>query len=350
MSGTSAAAPSTVGYAGLLNLAEDHHVTVFLSDFPLPGPTRRRLVSACAGLSTNVHFCRLNNIFASRAELTASGVDPSRNYLSLHVISHTEAGLEVANELFSSLPRGDLARLELPWTAAGFSLARTEALLKVVREADYGEQSLVAHRFFSLLEESIPYKVVVRSGDAAAHLEIVDAAGWFDLGGPLSPGESRILPGGEVAYVGEQINGTFCVDGAILASAQREAAAAQAQPLVSIGQHLHRQPITFEVEAGKVVGVQTSNPMAAPLLALLEQEAFRAVTEVGVSFNRACHTFIHDWPAASNEGHPGVHIALGGDPDPEMDKAAAMALIHIDLMAATSEVTVNGRQFLRTRQ
>jgi hypothetical protein len=93
----------------------------------------------------------------------------------------------------------------------------------------------------------------------------------------------------------------------------------------------------------------TGGGPAQALAELLEHDAYRTVSEVGLSFNRACARYIHDWPAASNEGHPGAHIALGGDPEPKGDRPhGPVPIVHVDLMAANAAVTVNGRRFLQT--
>jgi hypothetical protein len=81
---------------------------------------------------------------------------------------------------------------------------------------------------------------------------------------------------------------------------------------------------------------------------LLKDHRYREVTEVGISFNRACD-FTYAWAAPSNEGRPGVHIALGGDADPDHSAASRLAgMVHVDLMAATTKVEVNRRVFMTT--
>jgi leucyl aminopeptidase (aminopeptidase T) len=228
----------------------------------------------------------------------------------------------------------------------GFRSEQATFLLDVVMAADYREQEQIAGLFFELLGRQSPYEVTVSTRDGT--LTVRDTAPWFDLGGRLHPGEQRILPGGEAAYVGSEIEGSFTVDGAILAVPQRPHAAGLAAHLVPLGAQLAESPVTLHIRKGRVERITGDGPAATVLAGLLNDEAYREVTEVGISFNRACARYVHDWPAACNEGRPGVHVALGGDPDPEAEKSAAGALVHVDLMAATTTVTVNDHLFMRT--
>jgi hypothetical protein len=108
--------------------------------------------------------------------------------------------------------------------------------------------------------------------------------------------------------------------------------------------------VTVHIEASRVTAITSEHSVAEELVAIIPLDRYGTITEVGVSFNRACHPFVHDWNAASNEGRPGVHIAVGGDPDPEQKEAARAAkLVHLDLMAATTDVTINGHGFMRTK-
>lgn len=335
------------GLRGLLNLREDRHVTVFVADFDLPASDVARIRADLQGTSTRPVFLRLEgDLDALRTALAAAGVDAARDYVSVQALSCTEAGLDLANGLFGTLRRADFARLELPWREMGFRSEQASFLLGVVIDADYGEQERIAALFFGLLERQSPYEVIVRTPGAT--LTVRDTAPWFDLAGRLQRDESRILPGGEAAYVGSAIEGTFTVDGAILASPQRAQAAGFAARLIPVGAELASSPVTLHVCDGRVERITGAGAGAAVLSDLLNEEAYREVTEVGISFNRACARYVHKWAAACNEGRPGVHVALGGDPDPEADKHAAGALLHIDLMAATTEVTVNERLFMRT--
>ena len=340
-------ASGTRGFRGLLNLSEDRHVTVFLSDFDLPEVDAASILADLDGGHTRALFSRLDaGVDALRAALADAGVQTDRDYISLQVLACTEAGLLVANEFVGALGRGDFARLELPWRESGFQREQASALLRLVMDADYAEQERIAGMFFDLLGERSPYEVIVCTPHA--RLTIHDTAPWFDLGGRLSPGERRILPGGETAYVGAATNGAFTVDGAILAVAQRPHAAAEAARLLPLGEQVEKSPLTFHIQNGRVERVAGAGLGFDLLSELLEDEAYRTLTEVGIAFNHACARYEHRWAAAGNEGRPGVHIGLGGDPDPETDKGAAKALVHLDLMAATTEIIVNGRLFMKT--
>jgi hypothetical protein len=338
---------STRGFRGLLNLREDRHATVFLADFDLPDTDVAGIRADLDGAHTRPLFVRLGDRARPLdAALAEAGIDPARDYVSVQALTCTEAGLVAANELFDSIARGDFARVELPPRELGFRPEQATLLLGVVMRADYGEQERIAGLFFGLLGRRTPYDVIVRT--PGAELTVRDTAPWFDLAGRLQPGERRILPGGEAAYVGAAVEGTFTIDGAILAVPQRPHAAGMAARLLPLGAQLAASPVTLRVRSGRVEQVMGAGPGAGLLAHLLDDEAYRDVTEVGVSFNHACGRYEHGWAAACNEGRPGVHVGLGGDPDPESDKASARALVHVDLMAATTEVTVNGQLFMKT--
>jgi leucyl aminopeptidase (aminopeptidase T) len=216
-------------------------------------------------------------------------------------------------------------------------------------DADYGEQDRISDRFFQHLEKKVPYRVVVRTRDQS-ELVISDDAPWFHLAGRMERGESRALPGGEVAYTGDGIDGDFTVDGALLPSPEDPSAARAAARLAALSKHLGRNSLRLKIVHGRVLGFDGDPKLVDALQTLFASDtSYGHVTEVGISFNRACERFIHDWPAASNEGRPGVHVALGADPD-RRDATAPRraALVHIDLMAATSKVWVNDAPFLQT--
>jgi hypothetical protein len=331
----------------LLNLTEQRHVTVVLADFDLPARDRERLRDEVAGLPTTLMFQQLDDR-SDRVlnELADAGVNTETDYVSVQALTCTEPGLKTAVAVSDAMVRGDYARLELPWRQSGFNTGQATALLEVVQCADYYEQETVADLLFRLLGRRRPYDVIVRT--LRGELRVHDIRPWFELAGRLRSGEQRILPGGEVAYVGESVDGTFTVDGAVLAVAQRAHAAADAARIQPASASLRASPITLEISAGRITEVAGGDTSAVALRNLLKQDAYQTVTEVGISFNRACGRYIHDWPAACNEGHPGVHLGVGGDPDPNVDKGAAAALVHVDLMAANTEVLVNGQLFLRT--
>jgi leucyl aminopeptidase (aminopeptidase T) len=138
-------------------------------------------------------------------------------------------------------------------------------------------------------------------------------------------------------------------DGALLATPQRPEAAEAAAQLAQISGRLPEDPVTVHIKAGQVTAITSEHGLADELVAITPLDRYGKITEVGISFNRACHPFVYEWNAASNEGRPGVHIAIGGDPDPEQKEyARAAKLVHLDLMAATTHVSINGHGFMRT--
>ena len=333
------------GLPGLLNFGAERHWTVFVSDFALPPPDVLRVGQQLSNAPTQVLFCRAD---ALEPQLQKAGVDLKEDYVSLQVVVSKFESIGRVRALFSSLPHADMARLDLPFAGTRFRRAFATQVLQVVMNADYDEQDRISDRFFQHLETAVPYSVVVQTH--RERLVISDDVPWFHLAGRMDRGESRSLPGGEVAYTGDRIEGEFTVDGALLASPQEPAAASIAKRLAALSKYLPDNPLRLVIRAGRVLRFEGKPKVVDPFRALLKSdERYGQVTEVGISFNRACSRFIHEWPAASNEGRPGVHIALGGDPDRREQSAKHRGpLVHIDLMAATSKVWVNGAQFLRT--
>ncbi|MFF2363695.1 hypothetical protein ACFVU0_13380 [Streptomyces sp. NPDC058122] len=335
------------GYSTLMCRSDEPHHTVFLHDFPLSDTMVASLRGDLADAPTTVHFVALDGDAGTvLAALREAGIDPAADYVSIQLLTPSFDNAEAARKVFEHLPHGDLAKIDLP-LGDEFAPERAEYLIDVIRRSDYREQADVADRFYRLLSSRRPYRVGITTREGS--LEITDDSGWYQLAGPLTPKEARLVPGGEVAYVGGAVSGTFTVDGALLATPQRPEAAEAATAMAALGGRLSKDPITLHIEAGRVTAVTSRGSLAQELIALTPLDRYGTITEVGISFNRACHPFVHGWNAASNEGRPGVHVAIGGDPDPELkDWARAAKLVHLDLMAATTEVEINGHTFMRT--
>jgi hypothetical protein len=335
------------GYSSLMCRSNEPHHTVFLHDFPLSDAMVANLRGDLADAPTTVHFVNLTGDPDTVLDaLRERGIDLAGDYVSIQLLTPSFDNAEAARKVFDQLPHGDLGKIDLPLDDE-FTPERAEYLIDVIRRSDYHEQADVADRFYRLLRSRRPYQVGITTRDGS--LQINDDTGWYMLAGPLTPKEARLLPGGEVAYVGEAVSGAFTVDGALLATPQRPEAAEAATAMAALGGRLSEDPVTVHIEAGRVTAVTSRGGLAEELTALTPLDRYGTVTEVGISFNRACHPFVHGWNAASNEGRPGVHIAIGGDPDPERkDFARAAKLVHLDLMAATTAVEINGHAFMRT--
>jgi len=144
------------------------------------------------------------------------------------------------------------------------------------------------------------------------------------------------------------VSGEFVVDGALLPFPEQPDSAGDALRVQEANSGLRDHPCRLKICNGSVVDVTGDGDAPAILSSLFEQDPrYRDVTEVGIGFNRECHTFVHDWPAASNEARPGVHVGLGGDPSPDDGMKAGAPLVHIDCVAGNCEVFVNGKPFLR---
>jgi len=330
--------------AGLLNHEEPHHVTLVLTDFQLPEGLETRLHEAVAGLSTRlVLVCAADDPSTLRVEIARAGLDPNRDYVSFLCLFCRHASFDAARAAFQAFPRADFARLELPSEEMGFSPTQAAYLLGVVLDADYELQDVAARRFYSMLGKQRPYVVQIETRGGL--LVVEDEKPWFQLGGKLQPGENRILPGGEVAYTGSRVTGVFTVDGGLLATPQRPAAAELALSLTALSRHFAEDPVDITIEKGVCVSLRSAGPLAARIEALLGDPYYRNLTELGISFNTACEALVHEWAASSNEGVPGVHIGVGGDPDPEGERAGR-PLVHVDLISSSPRVTVNGAIFM----
>jgi hypothetical protein len=332
----------------LLNLSETPHSTVVIADFTLDGILRQRLLEEARSIPTRLVIVEDWPSTASLdAAIRAYGVDPQRDYVSLLVLSRFHASFRAARKFFDTVPRGDFSRLELPPEELGFTPARATWLLGVALDARFDQQDELADRFFGLLEEHTPYQVEIRTAGGVALIR--DDRPWFQLGGRLSMGEVRILPGGEVAYTGGSVDGIFRVDGALLATPQRVEGIPLARSLIRHSACLAAAPVDLEVVGAEVRAVRGDGPARAALEQILADSRYRQVTEVGVSFNEACTQLIHDWAAASNESYPGAHIAIGGAPDTR-NKLMNLPTVHVDLISGGATVYVNGHLFLERQR
>jgi hypothetical protein len=338
----------TAGFSGLLaNVGDVRRHCLVLSDFPMPPSQLEQLRAELSPSGVPVYAMRAElGVDDLLQALEDAGVDTQSDYIWIQSIFLTQACQLKGSALLGRLAHADHTKIELPGSASG-AADRARRMLEVVSSADYDEQEQLSQRFFQLLSLATPYQVDVLT--AGGHLRIDDDRPWFQLAGRLGGKEERALPGGEVAYTGSRVSGTFVVDGAILATPSSGPSEARAEKIVRLSAHLRDEPLTVHIHSGRVTDITSNGSLARNLLGLLNLEDYRVLTEVGVSFNRACGDFIHEWAAPSNEGRPGVHIALGGDPDPTETISADRELVHVDLMAATTSVAVNRQLYIRTR-
>jgi len=334
------------GYLGLLNVQVQPHWTVFLLDFDLPTQDIIRLTNQVKAGQTTPLVVRINGGFESALKtMRSAGVNEQSGYVSLHAIISNYDSSRTVKKLYNFLPRRDLARLVLPFRGYGFRAEFGSYLTRVVSEADYEQQQQIADRFFQLLGRNLPYNVRIESGGET--LTIQDHDAWFDLAGPLHEKRIRMLPAGEVAYTGDRINGAFVADGSLLATPEDITVVAEAQQLSAFSAELPNQPLRLEITAGKVTKVTGGSAAVAVQQLFSKDPRYRTVTEIGIAFNGACRHFVYDWPAASNEGRPGVHVGIGGDPDRREARKRSDPLVHLDFIAGNCEAFVNGAPFLR---
>jgi hypothetical protein len=334
------------GYKTLLNLSEQPHWTVFLTDFQLPERDVRSIKAQLKNRPTRTLFLTIDSAAKVLGALRSAGVNLDRDYVSLQGVVFRHRNVLRLHDLLEQISRADLARIELPLPECGFQSSFASELLRMVMNADYDEQELFADEFFRLLETVTPYKVTVKTKRST--LTVADRRQWFDLTGHLRQRELRILPAGEVSYTGDSVSGAFVIDGAIIPFPEHPSVANEANILHSISRGLRNDPIRMRVRQGRVADIEGNRRAVETFSRLFDRdERYRNVTEVGIAFNRECSRFIYDWPAASNESRPGVHLGIGGDPSPDDEAVRGKPLVHIDCVAGNCEVFVNRIPFLR---
>ncbi|WP_461481389.1 hypothetical protein [Porticoccus sp.] len=333
----------------MLNLEQPRHATLVITDFAgaadIAGTIRRALQQSASEVRhldlTRAHHAAGEDLLAA---LDSLGLSPHCHYISILAILCQHRSFGAVRALQDRLPRGDCARLELPSLEMGFQLSQAQHMLDIVLKSDYHLQDMASNLFFEALASDNNYNVDVTTSEAVLH--IIDNKPWFQLAGKLVDGESRILPGGEVAYTGSCIDGALTIDGGLLATPEAPEAAPLARALTALSGEFQHDPVTVKITGGSVLGFESKGNLARRLTHLLSDSGYRRVTEVGISFNTACRELIHTWPASSNEGCPGIHIGLGGDPDPD-DSHDRNMLVHIDLITPRGAVNVNQKPFMK---
>jgi leucyl aminopeptidase (aminopeptidase T) len=331
-----------MGLATLLNIPPDiHHHTVFVTDQQISPGLRARISEELVNSPTRVHFLTASDQL--ERDVARVGIRIESDYVSLHCWATCFASHQQSLKLLSQLRRFDFSRLEFPaQEVLPYESNHLESLLGTMLASNYKVQDAKIEEFYTGLARRKPYEVEVHTGEGNI-LRVQDSAGWFQLGGSLIEGESRILPSGEVAYTGAKINGRFTADGTLLAAPQRSSVASIARRLSHLRGELSSAPLTFTIADGKLTGLEGNGELYEFLGELLETPSYREVVEVGIGLNQACRQFVESWPSPANEAHPGAHIALGGDPDPgQPDREVA---VHIDWMAANSRIIINGEVF-----
>lgn len=343
--------PEDLGYRRLMVQGSRPHHTVIVADFPIDAADVLAATDHLGGLPTTLHVLRPAEQTLGQ-QLRARGVDLATEHVSTHVLHACNQTLKLAEALQDEAPYNDLCAIGLPRSDHHRpEAARRHALemLRLVSRTDFAAQGHIADRFYALLERARPYTVQIET--PGGRLVVEDDDRWFNIAGPLIDGDVRGLPGGEVAYAGREVSGSFVIDGALLASplGHEPRTEALADQVNALSARIPSDPLTVVVERARVRSVTSRGPLARELMALLHRPVYQVVSEVGVAFNQAASRFIYDWAAPSNESRPGVHIALGGELDAERrTEEFAWGLLHVDLMAATTRVSVNGAPFIET--
>lgn len=332
----------TMSLSTLLNIPTDiKHHTVFVVDQPIEDSLQKQIRQALLPSKTQVHFARASeNILA---DVYDRGIQVETDYVSLHCWATRFQSHQQSLKLLSQLRRFDFSRLEFPASEVlAYESKHLEDLVSTMLASNYKNQDRKFEEFYSLLSRKAPYEVAIHTGEGNI-LRVEDSAGWFQLGGSLVEGESRILPSGEVAYTGSKVSGRFTADGTLLAAPQRASVAGLARQLTDLRGELKSSPLTFAIEQGKITEIEGQGVLYDFLNCLLDNPSYRDVVEIGIGINSACRQFTESWPSPANEAHPGAHIAIGGDPDPNQPNREVA--VHIDWMSECSQVFVNGEKF-----
>jgi hypothetical protein len=336
-------------FASILNVNHQlPHLTVFITDFPEGIRLLEQMADAISSYSkilmVNIHenedLLMAINEAALEKQLKIQEYAIS-GYTSFQLLIRRHESFEYIRQVIKMFLRRDVARLELP--PLGFDVTHHDLneLCSVVLAADYIEQKRYSDEIFDALGTNDFYGIEC-STDSGIKLEINDCVPLFDLAGPLQEGDERILPGGEVAYTGSQINGCFKVTGGLLATATQSSGISRSKKLMALSHRIPAEPLYFDIHSGKVQRVWSQDTLANEFSELFPVEKHPEITEVGFSFNAACQKLIHTWPSSANEGVPGVHIALGGDPGHtlEVDQRTD---VHVDLISPKATIKINNR-------
>ncbi len=327
------------GYNSLLAQFSPHKaVLVFLTDFKLTEKHTNTLLSSASRYSTVVF--NIDFDYSKVLELLCCLKKQKKTAVFVcYFLKH--ASIIKGHSLLETNNNYSFARVELPIIDFSPSLEQIFYIHHVIDRSDYQRQSITAKRLFRYLQESVPYSITIKT---TGELTINDRIPLFELYGPLGKGEHRILPGGEVAYTGSSINGTFTINGALLATPLHPRGHDLAQRITTLSKHIPNDPITLMIKNGIIHHWTSVGGLHRQITTILNSRLYYRITEVGFSFNFAVKQFIHNWPASSNEGHPGVHVAIGGDPDPD-EKNVHKELIHVDFMSTNTSVKINNNIF-----
>jgi hypothetical protein len=334
-------------YASILNIScQLPHLTLLITDFPEGVYLANRFADAISTLSkvllVNVvkdedPMLAINRVAAEECidiqKYMTSG------YASFHLLIRRHESFQRIRQGINAFSKWDIARLELPPLDINVTSQELNTLCTVVLTADYNEQKKYSDEIFNALCLSSSYQIECKT-DTEVNLEINDNVPLFDLAGPLQEGDERILPGGEVAYTGNEINGCFKVTGGLLSTATQSSGINRSKQLMALSSRISSDPLYFEIQSGRVQRVWSLGTLAADFSELFPIKQNPEITEVGFSFNTACKNLVHSWPSSANEGIPGIHIALGGDPGSvlEVDQRAD---VHVDLISPNATIKIN---------
>jgi leucyl aminopeptidase (aminopeptidase T) len=289
------------------------------------------------------------------ADLTVRGITP--NVVGMN--AETDDGLEA--RLRGMLPRPDAvtSRLVL-MTIEKDSMSHSLKLRRIL--APYDESKVAVFRlinasaeFFEhavnvtpqllsainggLLNRMMPASRLHIQSSSGTDLDVsVDSARyrWLSNRGIWREGTFVITPSGEVSTFPADINGTFVADGAFNVTAYTKADA-----------RLHDNPVTLQIEHGRVVSYSCPSPTISRFLAqTLARDNADRIGELGFGTNIGISEFI---PMNShiNERRPGVHLGLGQHGQ-KIEVVPYLCDIHLDLITSDATITVDSGEVIRS--
>ncbi|MEV0594613.1 hypothetical protein [Nonomuraea cavernae] len=159
---------------------------------------------------------------------------------------------------------------------------------------------------------------------------------WLSNRGLWRQGTFVITPSGEVSTYPADINGVLVADGAFNVTAYTETDA-----------RLHDNPVTLQIEKGRVVAYTCDSPAVSKLIdRCLERPNADRIGELGFGTNIGVSGFIR-MNSHINERHPGVHLGLGQHGQ-KIDAVSYMCDIHLDLIAPNATITVDHDTVIET--
>ena len=231
-----------------------------------------------------------------------------------------------ANELKSRMQMTDIVNRRRMRHAHMVNI--TDQIMMEGMRADYREVDRLSTKVFDIVRPARTIRATSPAGtDVRATLD--PQLRWVKTSGLISPDKWGNLPGGEVFTCPRDVNGTFVIDGVV------------GDWLCDRYGSLKAQPLTIEIEAGRLVRAESPN-------AALRDDFWRythtdensdRVGEFAIGTNIGLTSVIGH--ILQDEKFPGVHVAFG-NPYGAHTGATWYSSTHIDVVGTEFDIEVDG--------